>query len=87
MGAYCTYFYLFSDFHRYNNDADLGMKSGIGLKPPRISTRELKSPETSKLGLVSNPFISRRALIYLFFSLQHQDSGEQAGCEKQEKSF
>ena len=39
------------------------MKSGIGLKPPRISTRELKSPETSKLGIVSNP----RALIYLMF--------------------
>lgn len=36
-----------SDFHRYNNDTDLGMKSGIGLKPPQISTRELKSPETT----------------------------------------
>jgi len=51
-----------SDFHRYNNDTDLGMKSGIGLKP-QISTRELKSPETSKLGLVPNPFISKRASI------------------------
>jgi len=39
------------------------MKSGIGLKPPQISTRELKSPETSKLGLVPNPFISKRASI------------------------
>jgi len=38
------------------------MKSGIGLKP-QISTRELKSPETSKLGLVPNPFISKRASI------------------------
>ena len=42
--------FLFSDFHQYNNDTDLGMKSGIGLKPPRVSTRELRSPETSKLG-------------------------------------
>lgn len=41
-------FFLCSDFHQYNNDTDLGMKSGIGLKPPKISTKELRSPEKSK---------------------------------------
>lgn len=33
-----------SDFHQLNNDTDLGMKSAIGLKPPKISAKELTSP-------------------------------------------
>ena len=37
-----------SDFHQLNNDTDLGMKSAIGLKPPKISAKELTSPVKGK---------------------------------------
>ena len=39
------YFLLYSEFHQYNNDINLGMKSGRGLKPPKISSREARFPE------------------------------------------
>ncbi|PFX34680.1 Calponin-likey domain-containing protein 2 [Stylophora pistillata] len=33
-----------SDFHQFNNNTDLGMRSTIGLKPPKISAKEVTSP-------------------------------------------
>ena len=36
---------LCSEFHQYNNDTDLGMKSSGGLRPPKISSKEARSPE------------------------------------------
>lgn len=50
FGVYNIYFYFFSDFYWYNNDIDLGMKSGIGLKFLRILIREFRFLEISKLG-------------------------------------
>ena len=41
-----NYFISFcSEFHQYNNDTDLGMKSSGGLRPPKISSKEARSPE------------------------------------------
>lgn len=36
---------LCSEFHQYDNDTDLGMKSSGGLRPPKISSKEARSPE------------------------------------------
>lgn len=41
-----NYFISFcSEFHQYNNDTDLGMKSSGGLRPPKLSSKEARSPE------------------------------------------
>ena len=57
MTCWCRslfFFFFYSEFHLLNNETDMGMKSNRGLKPPKISTKEvIRSPEKGQYSFVT----------------------------------